>query len=272
MFRDCHPQCQEEADRQQHRQQHLRDRSKQRIQSAVEKFLLTEDRQAQIFEEASTVGLNDDEAIAVIIESADGVVESIIKSERLFTENEAAAYKKFINTINASRDDINKHGTITKIAMLSMLMDISQGVIPSRFNITGSLPFLINKSEKIVCATDNVDLYEQKTKKEYVGRSSGSSIRVWSGFWVRIGDSSGNVITSTVTEKICTGLFALTTKHIFFHSTTKSQKIKLDKIISIESVEGGVQVVKDGANPKPQWFAMPYGWFYARAIPLLANL
>jgi hypothetical protein len=132
-------------------------------------------------------------------------------------------------------------------------------------------PLLLMKSEKLV-HTAHVEFHEERTKTLYVGGSDGVSIRIAKGVYYRTSGFKGERIQEHNMEIIDSGLFALTTKHIYFHGSRKSFRTRLDRVVAIEPFSDGIGIRKAGTTARPQIFRdlnsnYPINsWFVANAI------
>ena len=135
-------------------------------------------------------------------------------------------------------------------------------------------PLLFMKSEKLIHAT-YVMFHEERTKTHYVGRSDGVSIKIRKGLYYRTSGFRGERVQEHNMEHIDSGIFALTTKHIYFHGHRKSFRTRIDRIVAIEPFEDGIGIRKAGTSARPQIFkdkSHDYpinSWFVANAIRLL---
>jgi hypothetical protein len=73
-----------------------------------------------------------------------------------------------------------------------VLADLEKGATPKHFNLDGFLP---KKGEHVIWAFVGVKHYRRGTHSEWVGRSSGASVRVFKGFWVRAGSNRGHKVS-----------------------------------------------------------------------------
>ncbi len=137
----------------------------------------------------------------------------------------------------------------------------------------GPLPFKFMKSEHLVYVFPNVRYMEQRTKREIVGRSTGVSVRVMRGVYMRTGASRGTPVESDEVINRGAGTMAVTTKHLYFHGQ-RSFRIRFEKMVSVEQFSNGVGVTRDRANAHPEFFIMGESdaWFayeLMHAIPSL---
>lgn len=71
----------------------------------------------------------------------------------------------------------------------------------------------------------------------------------------------GHPVETTRRTHVDTGLFAVTTKHLYFAGPAKSFRIRNDKIVSYTAYSDGIGVHRDAASAKPQTFITGDGWF-----------
>ncbi len=130
------------------------------------------------------------------------------------------------------------------------------------------LPFRFMKSEHLIYALDGVSYYEQRTKREIVGRSAGTSVRIMRGVSVRVGQSRGTPVETDQIFHRGLGTMAITTKHLYYcyddqvrlvSVPTKSFRIRLDKIVSITPFSDGISITRDRANAQPEYFEVEEG-------------
>ena len=163
------------------------------------------------------------------------------------------------------------------LARLAQASDPSLEMTFAAFSqLDANFPLVLMKSEKVV-HTAWVDFYEERTRTSYVGGSDGVSIRVAKGAYYRTSGFKGERIQEHEMELIDSGLFALTTKHIYFHGDRKSFRTRLDRIVAIEPFEDGIGIRKEGTTARPQIFkdqnpSFPLNsWFTTNAIRILVE-
>jgi len=151
----------------------------------------------------------------------------------------------------------------------AILRDLQEGSPRNRLTISGGVPFLLRKSEELVWVFQDVPYHTMKERVQYVGGSTGVSVRVARGVYLRTGGYKGERVSTQSLELQDVGLLGITTKHLYFKGLHKGFRIALSKLVSIERFSDGIGILKDGANPKPQIFAVDDPWFAAN---LLAQL
>ena len=139
--------------------------------------------------------------------------------------------------------------------------------------LVGPLPFRFMKSEHLIYVFPHVGYAEMRVKREIVGRSAGTSVRVAKGVSVRVGASRGTPVESDEIVGRGTGIMAVTTKHIYFNGE-RSFRIRLDKIVSVEQLSDAVAVTGDRAGALPEYFIVgeedsSFAYDLVQAIPSL---
>lgn len=97
-----------------------------------------------------------------------------------------------------------------------VLAIIEEGKVPEMDIQNRSVPFKLQRTEKMLLAVENVPYSEMRVKREIQGRSAGASVRVAKGMSVRVGSSRGTPVERDVLTPRGNGLFGLSTKHVFF--------------------------------------------------------
>ena len=149
-----------------------------------------------------------------------------------------------------------------------VLRDILEGKPVERVNFN-NIPILLGKTEKMVWAFTQVYAYEEKTKRTYVGKSRGVNVKICKGVYYRVGASKGYPVDQQYQSPLGAGVLCITTKNLTFVGN-KSVKIPINKVISYTEYSDGIEIIKDGANPKPYTFVGCDTWFLINAIQLLS--
>ena len=137
---------------------------------------------------------------------------------------------------------------------LKVLAILKEGKVPD-LGLSVSVPFKLQKNEKWILSINNVAYAEMRTKREVVGRSAGVSVRVMKGVSVRTGASKGTPVENDVLTQRGTGTFAVSTKHVFSHGE-RSFRIPLGKIVSVQGLQSGLEIVRDRASAQPEYFGI----------------
>lgn len=190
----------------------------------------------------------------------------------LLSEQEESVLSELKEHFGLSQQTLDRNGSYSKLVKGAVLRDIMDGNLPERMKVDGSLPFNLQKTEKIVWVFQNVNYYEEKTRTRYVGGSQGVSIRIAKGVYYRTGAFKGERVQASETIHADTGILGVTNKHIYFAGPSKRFRVAFNKIVSFEPFSDGIGVQRDAQTAKPQSFQTGDGWFTYNLITNLAQL
>lgn len=220
------------------------------------------DRVVKVSSNLEYARLND-----LIIAEIEKRVNSYLEDGLIETEEEQAL-STFINDTGISIDEISKSPAYTYYIQSLVLRDLQEGKIPSRINF-GSLPILMTKKEYPIWAYNNVNAYEEKMGKKYIGGSRGTNIRICKGVYYRVGASKGYSVDYQYSQSLGVGALIVTNMALYFVSPSKTVKVLIPKIVSVEPYSDGIAVVKDGVRAHPLYFVGFDSWFLMNLLPLL---
>lgn len=183
-------------------------------------------------------------------------------------EKKLVTYKEYFLLNDA---DLDKSGALTKTVKAGVLRDLMEGKIPKRVSVDGGVGLNLQKGEQIVWAFPQTEYLEDKTKRTYVGRSHGVSVRVMKGVYYSTGAFKGHPVEHTERISHGSGLMVLTNKHVYYHGA-KAFRIPFSKIVSYEPFSNGIGITRDAANAKMQSFVTGDGWFTYNLISNISNL
>lgn len=178
----------------------------------------------------------------------------------------------FMQHFMLSQAELNKNGYFLKVAQSAVLRDALEGKIPQRAKPDSDLGINFQKGEQFVWRLKGVKYYEDKTKRQTVGRSQGVSIRVMKGVYYRVGQFKGTPVETTERTHVDTGDLVITSKNIYFAGPAKSVRVPFDKVVSFNPYDDGFGLMKDNATAKPQTFVTGDGWFIYNLVVNLSQL
>lgn len=189
----------------------------------------------------------DQDTLAIIYrELLDEAVTRFL-NDGIIDKQEEACIARFIQFTGMPQSTLNTTHALDNVVQSRIIQDILQGnPIKQVITVAGDFPFMLAKNETLIWLYRNVTLHEQKTKREYVGRSRGLNIRVAKGVYYRTGGFKGSPIETNYMQKIGVGSVCFTDKNLYFSSMEKSLKVPYEKIISIESYSNGIGIQKMG--------------------------
>lgn len=117
------------------------------------------------------------------------------------------------------------------------------------------LPFKFLKSEHLIYVFPNVGYAEQRVKREIVGRSAGTSVRIARGVSVRVGQSRGTPVERDEIVHRGIGTMAVTTKHLYF-AGERTFRIRFSRIVSVQAMRDAVEVTRDRVSGLSEYFIL----------------
>jgi len=192
----------------------------------------------------------------------------------VLTQNEESFLGHFIQQFNIEQETyIDSFKIKHKIVKASILRDLYDGnPMKSRIKLDGSLPFKFLNKEYLVYLDNYVDYYEKRIKTTYEGGSDGVSIKLMKGVYYRKSSFRGKPVKTLKTVPVGNGTLALTNKHLYFSSTNKNFRVRLDRVVTVTPYEDGIGIQKDGVSSKPMIFSNIDGWFYYNFIQNSDNI
>lgn len=271
LLRNQHPECKERE-----RQRELRAQvDRQRIVSdvtlalkAAESFDGLEEKLAKIEEDFSV--LRSDRK-ALLIQAWENSVKQSLEDGVLEVAEEARL-AEFQGHFALSQRELDRNGRLTQIAKARVLRDLLSGIVPHYISLDGQISINIQKGEQIVWAFSGSQYLEDKTRREFVGRSQGVSLRIMKGVYYRVGAFKGRPVEHSERVHIDTGWVILTNKNLYFAGPKKSMRIPYAKMVSFESFSNGIGLMRDAATAKPQFFLTGDGWFTYNVVANLSQI
>jgi hypothetical protein len=189
--------------------------------------------------------------------------------DNVLTPEEEHALIEFRDRFNLSSEELDRKGSYSKLVKAAVLRELFEGKIPERVHVRGSIPFNLKRGETIVWVFNNVQYYECRARRTYVGGYGGLSVRVAKGVYLKGGAFRGNPVVTTQTMLVDQGTLAATKNHLYFQGPRKSFRVPYDKITSFTPYADGIGIQRDAPSARPQSFLTGDGWF---AYNLIANL
>ena len=154
-----------------------------------------------------------------------------------------------------------------------------------REDFGSNVEFNLQKTEEMYAHALGATLLEDKVRRERVGGYRGVSVRVARGMYVHAGGTKSRTVETDVKEEMDWGRVGVADRHVYFSGEKKSFRVRLDKIVSIDTEStgsgNGFRIVRDAVTANPQIFmfdnegASEYGeatgFFYANLISWLSR-
>lgn len=210
--------------------------------------------------------IDHDTLVSVYRELLDDAVTNFLNDD-VIDKKEEYCIARFIQFTGMPQNILNTTHALDKIIQSRIIQEILHGNVPKpAITIAGDFPFMLSKKETLIWVFRNVTLYEQKIKREYVGRSRGINVRIAKGVYYRTGSFKGTPVETSYMQRISTGIVCLTDSHLYYSSIVKSVKIPYEKILSVESSSNGIGIQKEGTNSKLIFLEGVSSWFCYNVI------
>ena len=197
----------------------------------------------------------------------DKAIDEILE-DGIVSPDEVLKVRVYKTVFGLQNKDLNQGGRFDKFLQLLTLQDLKNGQTPSYMDAS-NIPVVLGKTECVLWADQKVVLHQCKSKREYVGRSNGISVKIYKGVYYKLGAYKGKPIDHQYYDKIGEGILLYTNKNLIFYNPNKSVKIPYKKIVSLTPYSDGFKVHKDGANALPVIFGNIDSWFLMNLLSII---
>ena len=208
---------------------------------------------------------------ALVIQSWSRALDRFI-SEGALDEAREARLQQLMKMFGLTKEELNQTHSFERLVKAAVLREIMHGQVPRRFEVTGNLPLNFQKGEQLVWAFAHTEYLEDAIRREYVGGSSGVSVRVAKGVYFHTSAFKGHPVDRNVRTHVDTGVMAVTDKNLYFAGSRKSLRIPFGKMVSFQPYTDGLGLTRDASTAKPQVFITGDGWFTYNLVVNLAKL
>ena len=110
--------------------------------------------------------LDRDETNRLLIRAWEAAVEGALE-DGLVSLGEENALAKYADHFNLTQEGLDGNGAQTTLVQAAVIREVTEGIIPQRQNVTGTLPFNLMESETLVWVMQNVDHIETVVHRGY---------------------------------------------------------------------------------------------------------
>ena len=195
--------------------------------------------------------------------------------DHFLSNEEKRALNRYRAHLNLGAHHLDDKGHFTLFRMMNLLNTLSDhGVVPRWDRRAVRPPFNLMKSEELLWLFGGADYLEQVTQREFRGGSLGVSFRVAKGVYIRPGAFRGRSVATSSMQHTDSGVLGITTKHIYFKGSSKSFRVRLEKIVSFDPYRDGLGIMRDTARAKPEVFRMGEtdAWFLLNIIDAMMSM
>jgi hypothetical protein len=170
------------------------------------------------------------------------------ESDGELDKNELETLQQLQESLNLTNEEVKFEQRVMPYHYVYMIRN--EGKLPNvKFGLVrGVSNPIIKKGEQVHFSSPVVLKEMQTTSLGYQGGSSGVSLRVMKGVNYRVGSSRGHVKKVQKWVATSTGQLMITNKRVFLHPFPGSKPINIpiNKILSYNCFENGVEIYKDG--------------------------
>lgn len=271
LLRSKHPECEDEHWQRERLIQAGRQQVTAEVSQAIKGAEGLDRLEQRLLEIERTFFVPPSDRKDLLIKGWEDSVEQFL-NDGVLDATEEARLVEFRDRFALSQTDLDRSGAFTRIAKAAILRDVLNRVLPQRVSLAGDIAINFQKSEHVVWAFSGSGYLEDKTRRQYVGRSQGMSVRVMKGVYYRIGAFKGHPVEYTERVHVDTGAVVLTTKNIYFAGPRKSFRIPYAKVVSFEPFSDGIGLMRDSATAKPQVLVTGDGWFTYNLVTNLSQM
>ena len=188
------------------------------------------------------------------------------------SEEDGGRLVTFFKNIGLPVNTMQRLDEYMQLSKLILINCVLSGKIPTGIKPPMKRFLHFEEHEQIVLTLENTTYNELVEIKTRVGLSSGSSLRVSKGFYVRSGSFFSTPITSQQLQKKGEGSFCITNKNIYFISDTKSVKIPYNKILSYSSYSDGIGIHLTDSRRRPIIIGKIDGWFVYNIVTNIEHI
>lgn len=234
----------------------------------AEQYGLTDSRQ----DNQDKLSLYDQKQKEKILVDAFKITVSNLLNDGSVNEDVAANIIAYYNELGISTSRLMKENEYVQLSKLVVINCVLSGRIPAGMHAPSNVFINFENNEDVVLSLDNATYYELVEVKTRVGYSAGHSIRVSKGFYLRSGSFFSTPITSQQLQKKGEGALCITTKNIYFCSSTKTVKLPFSKIVSYDSYSDGLGVHLSDSRRRPIVIGKIDGWFVYNIVTNIRNI
>ncbi len=217
------------------------------------------DVEADIRAQAAAARIETPALKSLVARCMEGEMERMAEDGHL-SHAEERAIQTLCSMCGIKAGDPAQNSIWDKVNQLATLRDLRAGVLPTRFAHV-QVPFRMMKSETLIWLFDNVEYRTLKTRREFRGGSTGISVRVARGVYLRQSAFKGRPVEVEEYVHVDTGLLGITTKHVYFTGPARSFRIRHSKMVSLTPFANGIGITRDTVRARPEIFRVEDGWF-----------
>ena len=201
----------------------------------------------------------------ILVQAFKKMIENRL-SDGNIDDDEASRIISYFNEWGLATNRMMKEMEYVQLSQLVVINCVLAGRIPSGMRPPANVYVNYESDEQIVLTLEKTTYYELVEVRTRIGYSGGHSIRVAKGVYLRSGAFFSTPITSQQLQKKGEGALCITTKNIYFCSSTKTVKIPFGKIVSYTSYSDGIGIHLSDSRRRPIVIGKVDGWFVYNVV------
>jgi hypothetical protein len=193
LLRTSHPECQERQLKRERVAQGGRQRISIEVLRAIKGTASFDELETAISEIQRSSFIDSTERNALLLQGWQSTVEHFLE-DGLLDATEEHRLAEFQERFALSQAELDRSGSLTRVAKAGVLRDVTNGVLPKRMTFSGQLPINLQKGEQPVWAFTGSNYLEDKTRRQMVGGSQGISVRLAKGVYYRVSAFKGEAV------------------------------------------------------------------------------
>jgi hypothetical protein len=201
----------------------------------------------------------------------DGMAKVIADATQIpIAETDYARIVAIRHALSLTDDDLGNAASMLQKSLI--LKYLEEGKIDKvKTSFSGRLAPRLDKDEHGIWAFSAVNYLVTKHRTQYVGGSSGISIRVMKGIYYRVGAFKSTPVHSEFLSVQDTGGFSITDRNVYFVGSNVAVKLPLKKIVSVQLHTDGIEILQSGVSKKPLTLEFDDPVFAANLLARLAG-
>jgi hypothetical protein len=223
----------------------------------------------KVCQDAAQNFISADECDDIVRRGFGSMIRAVLADGNL-TEAQDKHIEELLRAFGVSLDQLGAHGTalIDARTKAHVLRALDAGQI-GPVKIDGPFAPRLDAGEHALWAFKEARYLTMRSRTQYVGFSSGVSVRIMRGVYYRVGTFRGEPLRTEYLNTEDNGTLAIATQNVYFVGARKALKIPLIKVASAQLYTDGIEILQYGASAKPSIFLIDDAPF---AATLLARL
>jgi hypothetical protein len=163
--------------------------------------------------------------------------------------------------------------TWIRFVMHCVMRDLDEGKFPTRVRLAGTLPFLLEKKERVCWGFPGAQYLQDKVVRNDMGSIVGISTRVHDRSVIMINWAIPKIQASQSLVWQDEGLLVVTDRALYFKGVHKALKVRLKDVVTLSPYTDGFDFCKGGITARRQVFqtGADEGWFAYALVKAMAQ-